>query len=458
MNEETYYTVLNLGETASPSEIKTAYRDLIKQVHPDTIFNSPPYLRRIAEEKAKEITEAYSVLSSSGKRREYDRQLAEYRRQTTREARPRAAPPPSPSRQASSQTSSGLQCKWCGSPLYRSGGFCRKCNKFTAPAGSSPQPTGVRWFGYQLGHGIGYGWEVLGRWVNRHPILAVAIPMFCLLAISSSMTNTAPKPPVQANLASSPSTPIVPAAVTTPVASEGPVPTKPGVSVSGSYSGPIHNKTMNVSSSFAVVFHEKKDGSLEGCMDVHFPLYGKGPLQGSIRGTHLSFVVADISFEGNASKDGISGSYVVNRQDGNQFGDFRLLRQNPADALYTCVSGVLAEIPSRESEAPSSQRSNDVSNRFKALPPPGKSHLPQRAVVIGTYYSTLHKRCAFLPSENYSRCGFGPEVVAELKAGDRVTVMSPLTRAENSDEIYKVRTEQGWVGWIDARGVTLDPQ
>jgi curved DNA-binding protein CbpA len=65
MSDETYYTVLNVKETASPSEIKTAYRDLIKQVHPDTITNLAPYLRRIAEDKAKEITEAYTVLSSS---------------------------------------------------------------------------------------------------------------------------------------------------------------------------------------------------------------------------------------------------------------------------------------------------------------------------------------------------------------------------------------------------------
>jgi curved DNA-binding protein CbpA len=39
MSDETYYTVLNVKETASPAEIKTAYRDLIRQVHPDTIAN-----------------------------------------------------------------------------------------------------------------------------------------------------------------------------------------------------------------------------------------------------------------------------------------------------------------------------------------------------------------------------------------------------------------------------------
>jgi len=64
MSDDTYYTVLNVPETASLSEIKTAYRDLIRQVHPDTISDLAPYLRRIAEEKAKEITEAYSAFKS----------------------------------------------------------------------------------------------------------------------------------------------------------------------------------------------------------------------------------------------------------------------------------------------------------------------------------------------------------------------------------------------------------
>src|ERR1700731_1479138 len=81
MSDETYYTVLNVAETASAVEIKMAYRDLIKQVHPDTITNLAPYLRKIAEDKAKEITEAYTVLSNASKRRDYDRQLAAYRHQ-----------------------------------------------------------------------------------------------------------------------------------------------------------------------------------------------------------------------------------------------------------------------------------------------------------------------------------------------------------------------------------------
>ena len=138
MSDDTYYTVLNVPEIASLSEIKGAYRDLIRQVHPDTISNLAPYLRRIAEEKAKEITEAYSVLSSSNKRQEYDEQLAAYRRQTNAET-----PPPPRSQQASSQSSSGPYCSMCGTSLSASG-FCSNCSKFTPPA-ATPQQTKYNW-------------------------------------------------------------------------------------------------------------------------------------------------------------------------------------------------------------------------------------------------------------------------------------------------------------------------
>ena len=108
MSDETYYTVLNLKETASPAEVKTAYRDLIRQVHPDTIANLAPYLRKIAEDKAKEINEAYSVLSNSSKRRDYDDQLAAYRRQSAPQTPPTPQAPPTPTPQQPSQ------CPTCG--------------------------------------------------------------------------------------------------------------------------------------------------------------------------------------------------------------------------------------------------------------------------------------------------------------------------------------------------------
>ena len=61
-----YYDVLGLSKGASEDDIKKAYRKLAKQYHPD--INKAPD----AADKFKEINEAYSVLSDSQKRSNYD--------------------------------------------------------------------------------------------------------------------------------------------------------------------------------------------------------------------------------------------------------------------------------------------------------------------------------------------------------------------------------------------------
>ncbi len=61
-----YYEVLGVSKTATDEEIKRAFRKLAKQYHPDV--NKEPG----ADEKFKEIGEAYAVLSDENKRRQYD--------------------------------------------------------------------------------------------------------------------------------------------------------------------------------------------------------------------------------------------------------------------------------------------------------------------------------------------------------------------------------------------------
>jgi molecular chaperone DnaJ len=68
MAKRDYYEVLGVPKTASPDEIKSSYRRLARQYHPDVAKENP----KAAEEKFKELSEAYEVLADPEKRRRYD--------------------------------------------------------------------------------------------------------------------------------------------------------------------------------------------------------------------------------------------------------------------------------------------------------------------------------------------------------------------------------------------------
>ena len=69
-----FYEVLGVPRSASQDEIQRAYRKLARTNHPDV--NKDP----AAEERFKEIAEAYDVLSDPGTRRRYDTFGADFRR------------------------------------------------------------------------------------------------------------------------------------------------------------------------------------------------------------------------------------------------------------------------------------------------------------------------------------------------------------------------------------------
>jgi curved DNA-binding protein len=68
MAETDYYQVLGVSRDATPDEIKKAYRKLAMKYHPDKVKGD----KKPAEEKFKQISEAYAVLSNPEKKKEYD--------------------------------------------------------------------------------------------------------------------------------------------------------------------------------------------------------------------------------------------------------------------------------------------------------------------------------------------------------------------------------------------------
>ncbi len=67
MAKRDYYEVLGVSKTASEADIKKAYRQMAKKLHPDVNPGD-----KKAEEAFKELNEAYEVLSDAQKRARYD--------------------------------------------------------------------------------------------------------------------------------------------------------------------------------------------------------------------------------------------------------------------------------------------------------------------------------------------------------------------------------------------------
>jgi len=68
MEKRTYYMILGVSCTESPSGIRAAYRDLVRKLHPDVAGEA-------STRTFLDVTEAYDVLSDAERRREYNHQL-----------------------------------------------------------------------------------------------------------------------------------------------------------------------------------------------------------------------------------------------------------------------------------------------------------------------------------------------------------------------------------------------
>uniref|UniRef100_A0A8C9AHQ0 J domain-containing protein n=1 Tax=Prolemur simus TaxID=1328070 RepID=A0A8C9AHQ0_PROSS len=94
-----YYKVLGVPQNASSSDIKKAYHQLALQVHPD----KNPENKEAAEEKFKQVAEAYAVLSDAKKRNDYDKSRGNH---TKRESR------------RDGRDKKHLEEEWCFERLY----------------------------------------------------------------------------------------------------------------------------------------------------------------------------------------------------------------------------------------------------------------------------------------------------------------------------------------------------
>ncbi|RYD74605.1 MAG: J domain-containing protein, partial [Sphingobacteriales bacterium] len=75
MNFKDYYKSLGVDKNATTDAIKKEYRKLARKYHPDVNPNN-----KEAEEKFKEISEAYEVLSDPEKRKKYDQLGADWKK------------------------------------------------------------------------------------------------------------------------------------------------------------------------------------------------------------------------------------------------------------------------------------------------------------------------------------------------------------------------------------------
>ena len=67
MSKRDYYEILEISKSATPEEIKKAYRKMAIKFHPDKNPGD-----KAAEEKFKEAAEAYEILSDGNKKARYD--------------------------------------------------------------------------------------------------------------------------------------------------------------------------------------------------------------------------------------------------------------------------------------------------------------------------------------------------------------------------------------------------
>jgi hypothetical protein len=87
---QTYYEILGVAENATAAEIEAAFKAKAREVHPDTVPAENAYMRKVAAEAFKDLSEAKAALINPTARQKYDAELAASRgaKQTAPDPRP----------------------------------------------------------------------------------------------------------------------------------------------------------------------------------------------------------------------------------------------------------------------------------------------------------------------------------------------------------------------------------
>jgi hypothetical protein len=109
---QNYYEILGVAETATAAEIEAAFRSKAREVHPDTVPPENAYLRKVAAEAFKDLSQAKAALLDPTTRQKYDAGLASTRSSHQPQSEPSRetstgtnAPPSSASRTRNSSSS-----------------------------------------------------------------------------------------------------------------------------------------------------------------------------------------------------------------------------------------------------------------------------------------------------------------------------------------------------------------
>jgi len=74
--QRSHYRILGVADRATTKEIRVAYLNLARALHPDRYTDSPTGEKRLAERRMREVNDSYTVLSDASQRTIYDYDLA----------------------------------------------------------------------------------------------------------------------------------------------------------------------------------------------------------------------------------------------------------------------------------------------------------------------------------------------------------------------------------------------